>query len=186
MFDFVLIAFFDGCSINISEEKIKLIYFGIKAAMALKEADSSLMLPAVDYLLNYHSRENWRTNEIFQSPMHSNGTLDIWVGDLVNTNDADTNNCFLVSRFYHKTVSGSSVVFFAGFPVYSTDNVFCGPQFRSNFIISCEQVEVFVTSVTCILRKNDGYLFSLDSGLILYDSNASTPFRACSRGSLID
>ncbi|KAI8635933.1 hypothetical protein BD408DRAFT_438391 [Parasitella parasitica] len=252
MLEFVLIAFFDGCSINISEEKIKLLYFVIKVVMALKEAESSLKLPAVDYLLNYHSRkknripkfptsehqvknnntgevhtlfmnkpskyieflmadpvnspallqsmpdfspdeltclqqgEKWRTNEMFQSPIHSNGTLDIWVGDLVNTNYAGTNNCFLVSRFYHKTISGSSAVFFTGFPVYFTDNVISDPQLRSKFVISCQQAEVLVASVTCILRKDDDYTFSLDSGFVLYDNNASTPFRPCSRGSLID
>ncbi|KAI8636543.1 hypothetical protein BD408DRAFT_460263 [Parasitella parasitica] len=62
-----------------------------------------------DELTCLQQGEKWRINEMFQSPMHSNGTLDIWVGDLVNTNYAGTNNCFLVSRFYHKTISGSTM-----------------------------------------------------------------------------
>ncbi|KAI9327334.1 hypothetical protein BD770DRAFT_455738 [Pilaira anomala] len=54
--DFVIISFFHGGSVNISEQKIKLIMLMINVLFTLKEKNPDLKLPATDHVLNYDSR----------------------------------------------------------------------------------------------------------------------------------
>ncbi|OBZ80455.1 hypothetical protein A0J61_11496, partial [Choanephora cucurbitarum] len=58
--DFILIAFFYGCNMNISGTKIKSIMMLIRLLLKLKEQDPTLKLLATDYILNYHQRKKCR------------------------------------------------------------------------------------------------------------------------------
>lgn len=60
MLESVLIAFFDGCSVNISKEKVKLIFFMLQIVVAMVKTDSSLELPTLNYLLKYNENTGCR------------------------------------------------------------------------------------------------------------------------------
>ncbi|KAL9536875.1 hypothetical protein MBANPS3_012293 [Mucor bainieri] len=79
LLEFVLIAFFDGCSVTISEEKIRLIYFVLKIVVALVKADASLEMPTVNYLLNYSEQKKCRVPKI---PITEHDVRNLKTGDV--------------------------------------------------------------------------------------------------------
>lgn len=56
MLNFVLISFFHRGTLNISEQKIKLIMLMINVLFELKDKNPEMQLPTTDYVLNYDSR----------------------------------------------------------------------------------------------------------------------------------